>query len=92
MIITDWNSNIDCKRQKWLNSLNSKLLLLIYSIFYLFGLKNKERAGAVYQFAVILEGTAPRLIQQRTNFDNQPGHNCISEIETSQQKIGNPKI
>ena len=53
MVITDWNSNIDCKK-KLLNSLNSKLLLLIGSIFHLFGLKNKERAGALYQLAVIL--------------------------------------
>ena len=34
-----------------LNSLNSKLLLLIGSIFCLFGLKNKERVGALYQLA-----------------------------------------
>ena len=54
MVITDWNSNIDCKKKKLLNSLNSKLLLLIGSIFHLFGLKSKKRAGAFYQLAVIL--------------------------------------
>ena len=42
------------KKEKLLDSLNSKLLLLIYNIFYLFGLKNKERAGEFYQLAVIL--------------------------------------
>ena len=41
-------------KEKLLNSLSWKLLFLRCSIFYLFGLKNKKRAGAFYELAVIL--------------------------------------
>lgn len=44
MIITDWNSN-RLQKEKLLNSLNSKLLLLIYSINHLFGLKNNRNGS-----------------------------------------------
>ena len=71
---------------------NPPLLSLVHCACSHLRVKNGYGSGSFCQLAVMLEGSAHSFTQHGTNFNNQPGHNCISEIETSQHKIGNTKI
>ena len=66
---------------------NPPLLSLVHCACSHLRVKNGYGSGSFYQLTVMLEGSAHSFTQHGTNFNNQPGHNCISEIETSQQKI-----